>query len=271
MITILHGVALLGYLAAGGLLGASLVRGRAVVPRAGMLLIAGAAGAQLAGLVAFALEFGELPLVGLAASLSTLTFLIAIFLLLTTAASDARPVGLVLLPVIVLLLGAAMLLGLRPSGEALAFRGVWFAFHVVLALVGLAGFAVAFAAGLLYLLQFRELKAKRFGRMYRFFPPLHTLDALGRGAAIVGFCALSVALALGWAWTIRFQRTFAMEDPQVIWGGLTWVVFAGVLGARLGGARSNRRAALVSVVGFTLVVVTFVVFRLSMAGGRTFL
>ncbi len=271
MVTILHGVALFGYLAAGGLLAATFAGGRANVPRGGVLLIGAAALVQLAALVVFSIQFGELPLVGLAPSLSTLTFLIALFLLLTALARDARPVGLVLLPVISLLLGAALLVGVRPAGQALAFQGVWFAFHAVLAFIGLAGFVFAFAAGLLYLMQFHELKSKRFGRIFRFFPPLNTLDTLGRGAALVGFCAFTVALALGWAWTIRFRGTLAMGDPQVIWGGLTWIVFAIALGARIGGPRSRRRAALVSVVGFALVVISFVVLRLSMTGGHSFL
>lgn len=271
MVTILHGVALLGYLAAGGLLTVSFAGGRTVVPRGGVLLIAGAMLAQLTALVAFSLRFGELPLVGLAPSLSTLTFLIAVFLLLATLATDARPVGLVLLPVIAVLLALALALGLRPAGEPLAFQGVWFAFHVVLALLGLAGFVFAFATGLLYLMQFHELKSKRFGRVFRFFPPLNTLDALGRRAAVVGFSAFSLALALGWAWTIRFRGTLAMDDPQVIWSAVTWIAFAGVLGARLGGPGSNRRAALVSVLGFGVVLLTFVVLRLSMTGGHSFL
>lgn len=271
LVTILHGVALLGYLAAGVLQTVSFAGERAEVPRGGVLLIGGAALVQLGALVAFGARFGELPLVGLGPSLSTLAFLIALFLLFATIASDARPVGLVLLPVIVALLAAALLIGVRPSGEPLAFSGAWFSFHVVLAFVGVAGFAFAFAAGLLYLLQFRELKSKRFGRIFRFFPALNTLDRLGRSSAVVGFCALTAGLALGWAWTIRFRGTFAMGDPQVIWGALTWVIFAGVLGARIGGAGSNRRAALVSVWGFALVVLAYVVLRLAQAGGAAFL
>lgn len=265
IIFLLHTVALLGYLAASGMLAASFAGGRPV-PRGGVLLIGLATTAQLAGLVAFSIRFGELPLVGLAPSLSTLTFLIAVFFFAASLARDARPVGLVLLPVIALLLGIALALGIEPAAEVLAFRGVWFAFHVVLAFVGLAGFAFVFAAGLLYLLQFRELKSKRFGRVFRFFPPLNTLDALGRSAAVVGFGALTVALALGWAWTIRFDNSLALRDPQVLWSGITWLAFAGVLGARMGGPASDRRAALVSVIGFGIVVLSYVVLRLAMSG-----
>ena len=271
MVTILHGAALLGYLAAGVLQTASFARGRAEVPRGTVALIGAAALVQLGALIAFGIWFGELPLVGLGPSLSSLTFLIAVFLLFATVATDTRPVGLVLLPVIVVLLGAALVIGIQPSGEPLAFSGAWFSFHVVLAFVGVAGFAFAFAAGLLYLLQFRELKSKRFGRIFRFFPALHTLDLMGRRSAVVGFCALSAGLALGWAWTIRFHGTFAMSDPQVIWGAITWLAFAGVLGARSGGAGSSRRAARVSVWGFAFVVLAFVVLRLAQAGGAGFL
>src|SRR5690606_16209073 len=98
----------------------SFARGRADVPRGATALVGAAVLVQLGALVAFALRFGELPLVGLGPSLSTLAFLIALFLLFATLASDARPVGLVLLPVIVALLGAALLTGVRPTGEPLA-------------------------------------------------------------------------------------------------------------------------------------------------------
>ena len=65
MVTILHGVALLGYLVAAVLQTVTFAKGRAQVPRGAMLLIGGAAIVQLCALVAFGVRFGELPLVGL--------------------------------------------------------------------------------------------------------------------------------------------------------------------------------------------------------------
>lgn len=271
MVTTLHALAFALYLAALGSLVASLAGGRRTVRFGGTAVAGAAVLVHAVALATFATAYDELPLVGLAPSLSTLAFLIGVLQLATAAFREGRPLGLVLVPIDVLLLGIALALGLRPAGEALAFRGAWFVLHVSLAFVGYAGLAVAFAAGLMYLLQLRELKGKRFGRMFRFFPSLEATDRLGRRALLVGFCTLTPALLLGWAWTIRFQRTLATDDPEVIWGMLTWLVFAAALLVRSGGGRGDRRGAVATVVGFLVVVFAFVALRLSMADGRWFL
>jgi len=272
MVLALHGLALGFYVAGAAGLAAALARGRGSVPPWCLVVVVAGVLCHGAGLGAFAAAFGELPLVGIAPSLSSLGFVIAVLATGAGALGEGRPLGLVLVPLVALLVAVALGLGLEPAGEELSFRGPWFALHVVLAFLADAGLAVAFAAGLLYLLQFRALKGKRFGRVFRFLPSLGTLDRVGRRALAIGFPALSLAIVLGWAWTVRFQRTFAVRDPEVIWALLTWVVFAAALGARrAGGAQRDRRGALVSVIGFVFVVLMYVVLRLSMAEGRVFL
>ncbi|HSJ13985.1 MAG TPA: cytochrome c biogenesis protein CcsA [Longimicrobiales bacterium] len=271
MVTILISSALLLYLVASGVLARSFAGGGDAGPRTGTMVAALGVALHGAALAAFTALHNELPLVGLAPSLATLGFLIGVFLLVTTI-TNARPVGLVLVPVMAVLAGLALVLGLQPTGEDLAFRGVWFAFHVLAAFIGYAGLTVAFAAGLLYLLQFRELKGKRLGRIFRFFPALPTLDLLGRWSVAIGFATLTLALLLGWGWTVRFQQTLAPGNPQVIWGVITWFAFAAMLGARAWGtAGRERRAALASVIGFTVVVLVYVVLRLSVVAGSVFL
>jgi ABC-type uncharacterized transport system permease subunit len=270
-IAVLHGVSLLSYLGAGGLAVSSLATGGRNVPRGGVALIGAAVLAHAAGIIAFTTQYGELPLVGLAASFSTLAFLIGAALLGAAALRSIRPLIVVLTPLIALLLAAALTLGLTPGTTPTQFRGVWFAAHVVLALLGYASLAVAFAAGLLYLFQFRALKGKNFGRAFRFFPPLETLDRLRQAVLLLGFFALTFALILGWAWTVRFLNSLAAQNPQVIWGVVTWVVFGAALVSRKGGAGAERRAAVVAVAGFMVVVLTYLVLRFSMANGQGFL
>lgn len=267
MVTILFAIALVLYVGASGTLAVSFAGGRAAAPRTGAALTAGALAFHAAGLILYAATHAELPLVGLGPSLSTLAFFIALFLFATTFARESRPLGLVLVPLTAVLLGIALVIGIVPAGEPLAFSGIWFSFHVLLAFVGYAGLAVAFAAGLLYLLQFRELKGKRLGRVFRFFPSLPALDTIGRRGVAVGFPALTAALLLGWAWTVRFRNTFAVGDPEVIWGMLTWLTFAVLLAVRYGGAQNTaRRAAFASVFGFMFVVASYLVLRLFVAG-----
>jgi HemX protein len=272
IVTVLIALALVLYLGASGALAASFADGRGVAPRTGAAMAKAAVVLHGAGLVAFTARYAELPLVGLAPSLATLAFLIAVFLFAATIAAESRPVGLVLVPLVALLLAVALVLGVAPTGQPMAFRGLWFSLHVLLAFVGYAGLTLAFAAGLLYLLQFRELKGKRLGRVFRFFPSLPVLDTMGRRGLAVGFPALTLALLLAWAWTVRFHRTLAVTDPQVIWGILTWMAFAVVFALRaVQGPATERRAAAASVAGFVVVVVAYLVLRVFMAGGRVFL
>lgn len=271
MINVLHVAALLLYLGAAGIQIASLLRGQRLVPRVGVAVLALAVVLHGGALAAFVATYRELPLVGLAPSLSTLAFLIGAFLVALTMFRESRPIGIVLLPIQTLLLALALVLHVRPAGHVLAFRGWWLAFHIVLGFIGYVGLAVAFAAGLLYLIQFRELKTKRFGRLYRFFPSLATLDRLGRWGLQVGFPSLTLNLLLGWAWTIRFRHSFAFATPQVIWGIITWWVFLVAMLAGTRGAARARRGAIASVVGFALVVAAYVILRLAVTGGRLFL
>jgi ABC-type transport system involved in cytochrome c biogenesis permease subunit len=59
----------------------------------------------------------------------------------------------------------------------------------------------------------------------------------------------------------------APTDPQVIWGVLTWLTFAVLLAGRYSKAPNReRRTAFTSVIGFVLVVVSYLVLRLFVTG-----
>src|SRR3990172_6924175 len=100
IVTLLFTSALLLYLAASGTLVASFAGGRDRPPRTGTALTTGAFVLHALSLTPYTINYHELPLVGLAPSLSTLAFLIALFLIATTLASESRPVGIVLVPLI---------------------------------------------------------------------------------------------------------------------------------------------------------------------------
>jgi HemX protein len=221
-------------------------------------------------LFVFTRVWRELPLVGLGPFLSTLAFLIAVGTLIASTLGHALTVGLVLIPVVVLLVGVAAAVGVNPAVEPQAFQSVWLVLHVVFALLGYVGLTVSFAAGLMYLLQFRELKSKHFGAIFRFFPPLDTLDRLGRLGLLVGFPFLTLALLVGWAWTARFQAVTTPGSPKLVWVVVSWFVFVVAFLARMGGGRRGHRGALASVVGFLLVVAVYLVLRVQSTHGGVF-
>lgn len=236
---------------------------------AGFLTVAGVLTHGL-GLAGFVRTYGELPLVGLAPSLSTLSLVMGLGLVAALAMREAGRVGILLIPLMIVLEGVALVLGIEPAPTTLDFRGAWFALHVTLAFAGLGAMAVSAAAGTLYLVQHRELKHKRMGRMFRFLPPLATLARMGRVGAVTGLVMLSLALALGWAWTVRFRHSLQGEDPKTLWSVFIWGVILAAVLARRSGAGTERRGAVASVVGFLLIVASYVLVR-SAAGGGLFL
>ena len=221
--------------------------------------------------VDFWLTYDQLPLGGLAPALSSLALVGGVALVAVLPLREAGRIALGLLPLLVALEGGALLLGIEPSPMDLSFRGAGFVLHVALAFLGLQGLAVAFAAGLLYLIQHHELKMKRLGRLSRFIPPLATLEKVGRVGLTVGFVSLSLALVLGWAWTVQNLGSLQIDDPKVIWAVLSWAVFVAIFAARRGPGSSEYRGALAAVIGFAVVVGTYLAFRLTAAGTGLFL
>lgn len=263
-----HFITLALYIGAFGLWVRTLLRGaRPGRPMAAALLAAAGVAVHLVALVGFVTEFGELPLVGLAPSLSTLSLIIGFGLLAALAVGEAGRVGILLIPLMIVLEGVALGLGVEPAPTALDFRGAWFALHVTLAFAGIGGMALSAAAGTLYLVQHRELKHKRMGRMFTFLPPLTVLARMARAGAVTGLVVLSLALALGWAWTVRFRQSLQGDDPKTLWAVFIWGVVCAAVLAHRGAAGSERRGAVASVVGFLLIVASYVVVRSATGGG----
>ena len=269
MVGWLHIGALTGYVAAAVVLSRSLAAGDRTAPRSAAALATGGAALHVAATVAYAVRFDELPLVGIGPSLSMLALLSVLLTVPLLWLRDVRPIGVVLLPLASLLLTVALLLGIEPSRVDLAFRGLWFALHVLFTMAGYALFAAAFAAGLLYLIQHRELKGKRFGRMFRFFPPLATLGRWERRAVELSLVALTLGLLVGWGWTTRFAP-LPVTHPKVVWAIISWGSIVGALGAHSGVA-CERRGARASVIAFALIVASYLVLRLSENAGGAFL
>jgi len=228
----------------------------------GVRITAGGFAAHAAALGLFTLTYRSLPLIGLGPASSSLALVMVLFVLAASIHVDLRPAGLFLLPPVLLLVGEAVLVGVGPTAGQLAFRGPWFVLHVTAAFLGYAGLAAASAAAIMYVLQFRALKRKEFGSVFRFFPPLDSLDRLNKVGLAVGFPALTVGLLAGWSWTLTFGRGLALEDAQTILGMVTWVVYLIAIAARLRPGPHGERAAAISAAAFVVTLAAFLALRL---------
>jgi ABC-type uncharacterized transport system permease subunit len=190
-------------------------------------------------------------------------------LLLVQRAIRTAAAGTFMLPLILL----ATLPGLRvaPAGEAGAAQGLaalpGIQLHVTAAVAGIALLVLAAVASLLYLLQQRELKGKRFGPLLRRLPSLDALERLSGLLVAVGFAAFTVALLAG-ALSARTAWCATWEwDGQRIASLAAWLVIAVLVMARAAGHRGQRQA-LLSLTSLALVLACLVGARQQGAGAR---
>jgi cytochrome c-type biogenesis protein CcsB len=122
--------------------------------------------------------------------------------------------------------------------------------HVGMAVLSYGIFATSFAAGVAYLIQ---------GPTDRFawLPSHKVLDEVAYRAVIIGFPIFATMIILGSWWaSIAWSRYWGW-DPKETAALVTWLTYAVYLHARNQRSWAGRPAALLLVVGFAMVLVTY--------------
>jgi ABC-type uncharacterized transport system permease subunit len=216
---------------------------------AGLVFHAVALGSQM-------LEHWGMPL-GLSSGLALVSFLLLAIGLPLEVRYQKPVIGAFLTPAALTLLTLALLLPSEVGPLPLEIRRPLLSVHTTIAMIGMAAFAIATAIAVMYLLMDRQMKGKKFGMLFSRLPSLQFLDELNRNLVIWGFIALSITLVTGaffasgtgglfWEWRAKEIATLG-----------AWAVFAAMLNARFFAGWQGRRAALITMAGFGILVVSF--------------
>ena len=173
------------------------------------------------------------------------------------------------LAVIFMILSSAIPSKIIPTSRL--FSSFWLTLHVTTIFIGNAIFALAFCAGIMYLLQERQIKTKSFGLLYRRLPSLETLDSLNSVCLTFGFPLITVGLISGFVYAGAVLGSFWHWDPKEILAVITWLIYAVLLHERLAVGWRGRRAAIMAIVGFSVILVTFVGATLLLKGHHIFM
>ncbi|MBI4391249.1 MAG: cytochrome c biogenesis protein CcsA [candidate division NC10 bacterium] len=248
-------LAFLAYVgAAGGAVGALATR-RAPLAKGGARLTVAGVLLHTLTVILQTVELGRPPLGNLGEALSFSALALALLSLATEFRFGNRLVGAFLLPLVAVFTGAAALL---PREVARAAAGnAWIWIHVTLVMLGSAAFAFIFGVGLMYLLQERQLKAKAPVSLAFRLPPLEVLDRLAYEALWLGFPLLTVGILLGSLQAQHLWGTYWVWGTKETWSLLTWLIYGLLLLARLNAGMRGRKAAILSIVGFAAVLLTF--------------
>jgi len=150
------------------------------------------------------------------------------------------------------------------------FKSIWLVIHVVTVFVGNGLFAIAFMAAVMYLIQERQIKQKKLGAFFKRLPSLASLDSISHYSLVYGFPFLTAGMITGSIYAQLAFGKYWQWDPKEVWTLITWLFYAVLLHERLAAGWRGRKAAIMSIVCFALLLFTLVGANFLMEGYHSF-
>lgn len=238
-------------------------------------------GASAAGLLAHSLFLAvrQLPLSSRHGSLLFLAWLVVLFYAFASLQHRKAAWGLFVLPLVLcLILLAVVFTGDQAGPERfwilrlLSFDGpsFWNSIHAALLVLAAGAICVGFVASAMFLVQARRLKIKRLPDQGVRLLSLERLEQMRRRAIILAFPFLTGGIASGM--TLMFQAGDELRgwtDPRTLAAFVLWLVFAILLYLRYNFRARGRHVAVLTIVAFVLLLVTFALPHTPLGGGGT--
>ncbi len=130
---------------------------------------------------------------------------------------------------------------------------IWFELHVVLAFLSYALFGIAAILGYLYL---KEKNSLVEGLQYR--------------AVLIGYCFFSLSMIFGGIWAYLAWGTYWLWTPKELWTSILWLFYSLYLHARLKQWWMGKPSAVLGIIGFGVVLFTYLGVSLLMKSSHAF-
>ena len=230
---------------------------RPVLQKAALAALVIAFGAHTVWLVLRGIHTGRCPLVGTQEMCAFLSWGLVVASLIAYRWYHANALKAFIFPIVLVLAAIAAIspdtLG-NPDGLNNPLQSFLFPLHAGLILLAYAAFFITFGAGLMYIIQERELKHKRFGLIFYKLPSLDTCDEISFKSLAIGFILLTLGIAAGFYWQGLRDGRFWHGTPIEIFSVVTWVIYFFIIQSRMNAEWGGRTAALASIVSFLIVI-----------------
>jgi len=218
-----------------------------------------------------AVSVGRLPVTTIQEALSLFALVFVVTYLILQLRLQLRILGSFVSPLAVIFMLSSSFLPSNVMPKSEFFKSGWVIIHVGSLFVANALFALAFSVGIMYLLQERHIKKKNFGFLYERLPSLERLDSIAHYCLMSGFPLMTAGLITGFAYAAIVWHSPWNWDPKEILSVVTWIIYAVLVHERLAVGWRGRRAAWLSILGFSAIVLTFVGASLLLGGHHSVL
>jgi len=200
-------------------------------------------------------EAGHFPVVGFHDAASFLAWTTVLAFLATYLQTREEVLGLAVHPTSFVLVLLAVLSPVQDREDPI-LKSLFLPIHTTLALFGYGALFVAFTMGVLYIIQERELRARSPRAFYYLIPSLERCDTIGGHTVLVGFAFLTLAIATGILWNLS-RGPIWTSSPKEWSATAAWFIYVALLVARHRSGWGGRRAAVLGIAGFSVVVFIF--------------
>lgn len=188
---------------------------------------------------------GRCPLTNLFEVLIFLAWSIALIYMAVGPAYRLSLMGAFTAPLVLMVQGFALLAPIDIRHPVKLPPNPWLEFHASMSMVAYGAFALAGIAGLMYLVQERQLKTHQFRSIFYDLPPLSDL-----------FTAITRLLWLGFSlYTLGLVSGFFVGQPlprvQVVCAVAVWLLYAAILQGKYLRWLAPKRVAALCIVAFS--------------------
>ena len=137
------------------------------------------------------------------------------------------------------------------------YRSMWLTVHIGTMFIGNGMFAVTFLTAIMYLVQERQIKRKKLGSIHSRLPSLQTIDSINYHSLMFGFPLLTIGMITGSIYAQYALGSYWRWDPKETWSLITWLFYAALIHERVAVGWRGRRAAIMSIICFLMLLFLF--------------
>jgi cytochrome c-type biogenesis protein CcsB len=180
--------------------------------------------------------------------------------------------GLFVIGPVLLTLGLALFAFYTEAAELVpALKSIWLVIHVIVAVLAVGIFTIAFSVGVVYLVKkHREEHPPAKRNFMETLPTAARLERTAYGLNMVGFILWTFTLIAGAIWAQKAWSAYWTWDPKEVWTFVIWVVFAAYMHARATAGWEPRKAMVIALVGYVCVLLNFTLVNLFFTGMHSY-
>jgi HemX protein len=149
-------------------------------------------------------------------------------------------------------------------------RSPLFGVHVSCALIGYAASTIAGAYSIMYLMLYHEMKASRFGMIYKKLPTLESLERMTMTAIKLVVVLLGLAICFGIIWLHHVYQNAHYADPKLIGTVVVWSMYGFLVIARKYFGVQGRKVMILSIAGFLVSIFSMTIINIFFSGFHKF-